>query len=232
MEQIEVGGFTVDVVRKDIKNLHLGVYPPSGRVRIAVPLGVDDERVRLFAISRLGWIKRVQRGFEGQARVGAREYVTGESHYFAGRRYRLNVVEQDGPPEVVLRHQHLDLLVRPAMDADSRRRVMDAWYRAALKKKVQTMLPRWMEKLGVPDIQFGIRQMKTKWGSCNIGARRIWLNLELAKRADEVIEMVVVHELMHFFERHHNERFFALMSRHLPEWRRIKAELKDTPLPD
>ena len=206
--QIHVGGLTVDVVRKAIKNLHLGVYPPDGRVRVAVPLAVSDEAVRLAVIGKLGWIKRQRRGFAGQARQSEREMVSGESHYFLGRRVRLRVKEHDGPARVVARNTpFLDLYVRPGTGAEKREQVLQSWYRAQLKTLIPPLLEKWQPILGVQVADWGIKKMKTRWGSCNVDARRIWFNLELAKKPVRCLEYIAVHELVHLLERHHNDRF-------------------------
>jgi predicted metal-dependent hydrolase len=231
MHQITVNGLVVDVVRKKIKNLHLAVYPPRGRVRIAVPLKVDDEAVRLAVISKLGWIKRQQADFERQERQSAREVVSGESHYFQGNRYRLNVITHDGPQHVHLRNKTtMDLFVRTGSDASQRERVLLAWYRKQIKDTLPAIIAKWEPLMGVSVADWGVKQMKTKWGTCNPLAGRIWLNLELAKKPAQCLEYVVVHEMVHLLERHHNERFSTLMDQFLPHWRIIRAELNRAPL--
>jgi predicted metal-dependent hydrolase len=231
MHQITVRGITVDVVRKKIKHLHLAVYPPHGRVRIAVPLRVDDEAVRLAVISKLGWVKRQQASFEGQARQSAREYVTGESHYFQGNRYRLNVIEHDGPAHAYLRNKTtLDLFVRSGSDMAQRERVLLTWYRRELKVMIPPFVAKWEAIMGVQVAEWGVKQMKTKWGACNTQAGRIWLNLELIKKPPHCLEYVVVHEMVHLLERHHNERFTAYMDQYLPQWKLLRDELNKAPL--
>ncbi len=181
--QIIVNDLVVDVVRKDIKNLHLAVYPPSGRVRVAAPLRVNDEAVRLFTISRLAWIKRQQARFENQERQSAREYVSGESHYYQGNRYLLNVIYSKGPPAVIIRNNKtMELIVRPDSDTSQRERVLTTWYRQRLKEEIAPMIARWEPIIGVHVAQWGVKQMKTRWGTCNIEAARIWLNLSSSKK--------------------------------------------------
>lgn len=228
--KIKVGGLLVDVVRKDIKNLHLAVYPPAGRVRVATPLRVSDEAVRLAVISRLAWIKRQQAKFEGQERQSAREYVTGESHYFQGRRYRLNVVYGNAPAHVLIRNNRtLDLFVRKGSDTSLRERVFLAWYRQRLKEVIPPLIERWEGIIGVRVAEWHIKQMKTKWGTCTIKARRIWLNLELAKKPVQCLEYIIAHEMVHLLERHHNDRFRALMDQFMPKWGVYRAELNRLP---
>ena len=221
----------VEVVRKDIKNLHLGVYPPNGRVRAAVPLRLDDEAVRLAIISRLGWIRRQQERFEQQVRQSQREMVTGESHYFQGRRYRLDVIEQNGPAGVRLRNRTtMELRVRPGADRDKREVVLHRWYRQWLREQIPQLIATWEPVVGVIVADWGIKKMKTRWGTCNIEARRIWLNLELAKKPVSCLEYILVHEMIHFIERHHDERFRESMDTLMPQWRLHRDELNRAPL--
>lgn len=228
---ITVSGIAVDVVRKDIKNLHLGVYPPNGRVRVAAPLVVNDEAVRLAVIDKLGWIRRQRAKFAHQPRQSPREMVNGESHYFFGQRYRLRVHEQDGPPRVAVRGiASLDLFVRPGSSPDQREAIVLRWHREHLKVLIPPLLDKWQPIVGVQVADWGVKKMKTKWGSCNPAARRVWFNLELAKKPAQCLEYIVVHELVHLLERHHNERFMDLMETHLPQWRQYRQMLNTTPL--
>lgn len=221
----------MEIVRKDIKNLHLGVYPPHGRVRVAAPLVVSDEAVRLAVIDKLAWIKRQKNRFAEQSRQSQREMVNGESHYFQGRRYRLRVHIQEGPARVALRGiTSLDLFVRPGASAEQREAVLLRWYREQLKVLIPPLLEKWQSVLGVEVAHWGIRKMKTKWGSCNVEARRIWLNLELAKKSTQCLEYIVVHEMTHLLERRHNERFMALIDQAMPNWRGLREELNFAPL--
>lgn len=229
--RITVGGIAIQVVRKDIKNLHLGVYPPHGRVRVAVPLVVSIDAVRLAVIEKLEWIKRQKARFAEQPRQSQREMVNGESHYFMGRRYRLRVHEQDDPARVVLRGiASLDLFVRPGTDGEQREAVLLRWHRDQLKMLIPPLLEKWQPVLGVQVADWGIKRMKTKWGSCNVDARRVWFNLELAKKPPQCLEYIVVHELVHLLERHHNVRFTVLLDRHMPTWRSAREELNRAPL--
>lgn len=228
---IEVGGIPVEIVRKDIRNLHLGVYPPNGRVRVAVPLRLDDEAVRLAIVSRLGWIRRQQAGFEQQERQSPREMVTGESHYYLGRRYRLNVLEQDASPRVLLPNTTtLELRVRRGSDPVKRESVLYQWYRDQLKELIPPLLEKWECKMGATATEVRIKRMKTHWGTCNADARRIWLNIELIKKPHECLEYILVHELVHLVERHHNDRFREHMDRLLPQWRLWREKLNCAPL--
>lgn len=228
---IEVSGIDVEIRRKAIRNLHVGVYPPDGRVRVAAPVHLDDEAVRLAIVSRLGWIRRQRQGFARQIRQSAREMVTGESHYFWGRRYRLDVVERPGNPRVRAVDKHtLELQVRPGSDRAVRQQVLDRCYRREIKARIPDLLALWEPVVGVTVADCRIKRMKTRWGSCNIGAGRVWLNLELAKKPPRCLEYILVHEMVHLLERHHTERFRALMDQCMPDWRLRKDELNATPL--
>lgn len=221
----------MQVVRKAIKNLHLGVYPPNGRVRVAAPLQVSDSAVRRAVIGKLGWIKRQRARFDAQARESAREMVSGESHYFLGRRYRLRVIYGDAAAVVMLRgNTRMELHVRPGTAGKQREQVLNRWYRGQLRGLVPRLLDKWQRALGVTAAVWGIKKMKTKWGACNPSARRIWLNLELAKKPVQCLEYIIVHELVHLQERKHNDRFLTLMDKHLPQWRRCREELNAAPL--
>ena len=219
------------MVRKAIKNLHLGVYPPHGRVRVAAPLAVTDEAVRLAVIGKLGWIRRQRARFEDQPRQSKREMVSGESHYFLGQRYRLNVVVQNGRGRVAIRNKRtIDLFVRESSDTAQRERVLLAWYRQHLKALIPPLIAQWEAPLGVKVAKWGVKQMKTKWGACNVEARRIWLNLQLAKKPVQCLEYIILHEMVHLLERHHNDRFTKLVDSFMPQWRLQRAELNRAPL--
>ena len=227
--RIEIRGIPVEIVRKDIKNLHLAVYPPEGRVRVAAPLRLDDDAVRMAVISRLVWIRRKQAEFEGQDRQSRREFVSGESHYFEGRRYRLDVVVTTGSTGVRLRgNAWMEMRVRPDTDRDAREAMLYRWYRARLRERIPEMVARWEPKIGVTVAEWRIRRMKTRWGTCNPEAGRIWLNSELAKKPVSCLEYVVVHEMVHLIERGHSDRFRSLLDRFMPGWRGRLEELNRT----
>ncbi|WP_028775510.1 M48 family metallopeptidase [Shimazuella kribbensis] len=233
MQRITVGNLELDVVKKDIKNLHLGVYPPNGRVRVAAPLSMDDEAIRLFIISKLTWIKKQQAKFASQDRQSEREYVSGESHYVSGTRYLLNVIYGKTKPGVVIRNKtYIDLYVRESSTQEQRAKVMMEWYRQRLKLQIPKLIAKWEKKIGVKVAAWGVKQMKTKWGSCNILEKRIWLNLELAKKPIHCLEYVIVHELVHLLERLHNDRFVAYMDKFMPQWSIYKDELNNFVLDD
>jgi predicted metal-dependent hydrolase len=229
--QITVSGIRVQIERKDIKNLHLGVYPPNGRVRVAVPLVVSDDAVRLAVVGKLGWIRRQQAQFAKQPRQSAREMVNGESHYFLGRRYRLRVHEQPRKQGVAVRGlSTLELFVNAGRGTAQREAVLLRWYRQQLAELIAPVLAQWEQALGVQVSAWGIKRMKTKWGSCNPVSKRVWFNLELAKKPVQCLEYIVAHELAHLLERNHTDQFRALLDRHMPEWKQHRNQLSEQPL--
>ena len=209
----------------------VGVYPPNGRVRVAVPLRLDDDAVRLALISRLGWIRRQQAGFENQDRQSQREFVTGESHYFNDRRYRLDVIEHHGVPAVRLRNNTtMELRIGPDADREAREATVHRWYRRRLRDQLPALLARWEPEVGVTVSDVRIKKTKTRWGSCNADAGRIWMNLKLARKPASCLAYILVHEMVHFLERDHNDRFRELMDRAMPQWRLHRDELNRAPL--
>jgi predicted metal-dependent hydrolase len=228
---ITVSGIQVQVVRKAIKNLHLGVYPPNGRVRVAAPLAVSDQSVRLAVIGKIGWIRRKQARFEAQPRQSKREMVSGESHYVWGRRYRLDVTYCIGTPLVCLRNNRtMDMHARPGATRENREATLHRWYRQLLRDEIPKLIAKWQPLIQANVGHWGIKKMKTRWGSCNKTSRRIWLNLELAKKSPSCLEYVLVHEMVHLLERHHNDRFREYMDRLIPLWRSYREELNRAPL--
>jgi len=229
-ETIDLGDIKVEVVKKDIKNIHLSVYPPAGRVRISAPSRMSLDTIRVFVISKLGWIKQQQQKFQSQARETPREYLDRESHYVWGKRYLLRVIESDTAPAVELKHSRMFLHVRPGTDAVKKQIIMEAWYRAQLKQALPPLIAKWEPLMGVQVARFFVQRMKTRWGSCNPGARRIRLNTDLAKKPRECLEYVVVHEMVHLLEPTHNARFVALMDQFMPKWQFYRDVLNRLPV--
>jgi len=230
VQQLKLGDIVVDVVLKDIKNVHLSVYPPTGRVRISAPQRMSVDTIRVFAISKLDWIKRQQTKLREQAREAAREYVERESHYVWGKRYLLTVSEGDAPSSIELQHSRMVLQVRPGADARKRQALVEEWYRGQIKAAVPPLLVKWQPLVGARVERFFVQRMKTRWGSCNPTARTIRLNTELAKKPAECLEYIVVHELVHLLEPTHNGRFVALMDRFMPKWQFHRQELNRLPV--
>jgi predicted metal-dependent hydrolase len=230
MAMIEIGSIAMQVNRKAVKHLHICVLPPDGRVRISAPETMTETAVRMALISRIPWIKKQQADFARQPRQSEREMVSGECHYLWGRRYRLNVIERAGKHEIKLGRGRLHLYVSGATVTENKARVLSAFYRDVLKARIDELLSVWQERIGVSAADWGVKKMKTKWGSCNTQAKRIWLNLELAKKPPECLEYIVVHELIHLLERKHNVRFERYISTFLPDWKERRDLLNRMPL--
>lgn len=230
MQIIELGTISAEVEFKDIKNVHLSVYPPNGRVRIAAPLRMELETIRMFTISKLSWIKAQQAQFMQQERETKRDYINHESHYFFGKRYLMKIVYIEAKPTVYIKHNKLIIQVRPGTTAEQRELLLQEWYRGELKERTAKLIQKWEQVLNLKVAQFGIKKMKTKWGTCKTEDRRIWLNLELAKKPIQCLEYIVVHEMLHLLERTHNDRFVKLLTDALPNWRQLRDELNNLPV--
>ena len=228
--KIDLGGILVDVVKKDIKNVHLSVYPPTGKVRISAPLRMKLDTIRVFAISKLGGIRQQQRKVQEQEREPLREYLDRESHYVWGKRYLLKVIEKDAAPEVELKHSQLVLQVRPATGEEKRQAILDEWYRTQLKAAVPPLIAKWEPLVRVKVERFFVQRMKTKWGSCSPASAGIRLNTDLARKPRECLEYIVVHEMVHLLEPTHNTRFTALMDLYMPIWRFHRELLNRLPV--
>jgi predicted metal-dependent hydrolase len=227
---IQLGQVNVDVVRKDIKNVHLSVYPPNGRVRIAAPLRMSLDTIRLFAIAKLGWIKQQQLRISEQARETPREYLDRESHYLWGKRYLLKVVGKAAAPRVDVSAQTIRLHVQLGTSTEGKQAILDRWYREQVKAEARHLIQRWEPLLGVAVQRVFVQRMRTKWGSCNPRLQNIRLNTDLAKKPRECIGYIVVHEMTHLLEPTHSARFVALMDQFMPQWRGYRAELNRLPL--
>ncbi|ART83858.1 metal-dependent hydrolase [Oceanisphaera profunda] len=231
MPNLQIGSLEMQLNRKPIKNLHISVLPPDGRIRVSAPEKMTDTAIRMAVISRIPWIKKQQQSFAAQPRQSQREMCTGESHYLWGQRYRLQVFERVGRHQLVRRgNNKLQLYVNPNTSRDNKARVLDDFYRREIKLKIADLVAHWQLVLGVEVTAWNVRKMKTKWGSCNPNSRRILLNLELVKKPPECLEYIVVHELAHLLERHHNARFRKYMDSYLHDWQERKALLNSGPL--
>ena len=227
---LTVDGIDVDVVYKEIKNLHIGVYPPMGRVRVAAPERLGDDQVRLAVVRRLPWIRRQREQLQAAQRQTIREMVTGESHYVWGSRFRLNVIEQPGRAHIEIDGNCLLLYVPEGPAAGSKRELLDRWYRDQLRQAIPAVIEKWERKIRVTVPKWSIRRMKTKWGSCNRESGHIWFNVELAKKHPDSMEYLAVHEITHLLERGHGERFIKMMDKNLPDWRARRDQLNQAPL--
>jgi len=227
---IDLGGISVEVIKKNIKNVHLSVYPPAGKVRISAPLRMNLDNVRVFAISKLGWIREQQKKVQEQEREPLREYLDRESHYVWGKRYLLKVIEKDAAPEVELTHSQLVLQVRPGTGEDKKQAILEEWYRTQLKAAIPPLIAKWEPLMRVRVGRFFVQRMKTKWGSCSRASAGIRLNTDLARKPRECLEYIVVHEMTHLLEPSHNSRFIALMDLFMPTWRFHREVLNRLPL--
>lgn len=228
--KIDLGGIVLDVIKKNIKHIHLSVYPPSGKVRISAPLRMDLDTLRVFAISKLGWIKQQQQKLRAQERETPREYLDRESHYVWGRRYLLTVTEKEAAQGVTLSASKLQLQVRPDATEAKKQAVLEQWYREQLKEAASPLIAKWEPLMGVKVSRLFVQRMKTKWGSCTPSCRSIRLNTELAKKPPECLEYIVVHELLHLLEPTHNHRFVALMDQFMPKWQHFRDMLNKLPV--
>jgi predicted metal-dependent hydrolase len=230
VKQFLLDDITINVEQKNIKNINLSVSPPDGRAHITAPHRLDLDAIRVYAVSKLKWIKKQQAIVSDRSSNPLPEFINRESHYYNGKPYRLEVIEIEATPRVEMQNDSLVLYVRPGSTIEKRRKIMDAWYRAQLKNALPELIVKWENMMNVRVRQFGIKKMKTRWGSCNQGAQRIWLSLELAQKTPECLEYVVVHEMAHFLERKHNAVFYNNMDKYLPRWRFVKKELNGLPV--
>ncbi len=223
---LQVGGIEAVVLYKSVKNLHLNVLPPVGKVRVTAPQYMNDDAIRTFLATRISWIKKMQAKFKEQERQTPREYISGETHYYFGKKYRIEVIEEHKTPNIMIKSKSKLLLsIKPKTDIIKREKIMQGWYREELRQFLDKVIFKWENNLGVKTNAWGIRRMKTLWGTCNHQKKNIWLNLELAKKPESCIEYVVVHELLHLIEEKHNNRFVNLLNKYLPKWESEKEEL-------
>ena len=229
-ETIRLGDIAIAVTRKDIKHVHLSVHPPDGRVTLAAPSGTRLEVARAYAISKLVWIRAQKKKLTEQARETPRQFIERETHYLWGRRHLMTVVHRQVKPFVVLAHKRIILTVRPGSDAEKRAEVVHRWHKALLHEVVPPLIKKWERKLKVKVAGYFLQRMKTKWGSCNHGARHIRLNTELVKKPKDLLEYVIAHEITHLLEPVHSDRFIAILGEHYPSWREARSELNELPL--
>lgn len=229
MKRLQLEDIVIEVEQKNIKNIHLRVYSPSGNVKISAPRRMDLMTIRVFALSKLDWIRKQQAKIKAQDREVPREYISGESHYYNGEQYLLALIEVDAPPRIEVKPGTMVMYVRPGTSEETRQTIMEDWYRTRLKATLPDLIAKWEKTLNVKVNAFGVKKMKTRWGSCNPTAKRIWLNLELARRSPACLEYVVVHELVHLLERKHNDIFKAYLDQYLPQWHLFKEELNRLP---
>ena len=229
MTIVKVGDLAVEVTKKDIKNIHLGVYPPIGRVRLSAPLASDNEKIRLFIVSKIPWIRKNQRKFINKERQSQREYINRESHYFEGKRYLLNLdIDPDNKNKVELKKTSIQLKIKEQYDSQKRKQILESWLREKLRGRLIPVIIKWEKQLGVSAREWKIKKMKTKWGSCNQDAQRVWFNLELAKVDDYCLDYVVMHELAHLKVRNHGKHFIHILNKNMSDWEQRRSVLNDT----
>lgn len=227
---LRVHDIEVEVVRKRVRNVNLTVYPPDGRVRVSAPHHCSDDTIRTVLIARLSWIRKKQELLRARPLQSSPRTVTGDTHMVFGEKYRLAVIESSCRPQVVATAENVLLLqVRPGSSGEKRAVILNQWYREQLQSRIPSLMEKWQPVIGVEVSEWRIKKMKTRWGTCNIEKKRIWLNLELAKMSVACLEYVLVHELVHLLERYHNARFHGFMDRFLPHWRTIRAQMKGHP---
>lgn len=224
------GWFPVEIVRKSIKNLHVGVYPRDGRIRVAAPESVSQDAVRVAILTRLPWIKRQKISFEGQAREARRQFVSGETHFVFGRPHRLQVVKGSIRHRLEIEPDRLFMHAPEDSTAQKRANYTQSWQRRNLREKAAPRMEEWATSLNLPVPTWGIRRMKTKWGSCSPDSSQVWLNLELFKKPLVCLDYVVLHEMAHFVSPKHDEKFVGVLDKFMPTWRRIRADLNALPL--
>lgn len=230
MQTLHIGPLAIDVTMKAVKNVHLSVHPPEGRVTLVAPLNTRLDVARAYAISKLGWIREQQRRLGAQARETPRRHVTRETHYVWGRRYLLVVKEREAKPSVVLDHKRITLTVRPKTPPEKRAEIMHSWHKSLLHGAVPELIQYWEARMGVKVNSYFLQRMKTRWGSCNARSGNIRLNTELVKKPRDLLGYVVLHEMAHLIEPNHSEAFVALLQTHYPAWREARAELNALPL--
>lgn len=228
--QILVANIPVEVVKKNIKNLHLSVLPPDGKVRVSAPETLSDDAIAMFVRTKIGWIRKQQEKFELQPRQSERQYVSGETLYVWGKQYFLRVEYSYKGNSLVLSGDNVILTVRKESTAKQRETFVNEWYRTLLKAEVEKYLPKWEKITGLQSSSWQSKYMTTKWGTCNTSTGKIWLNLQLAKKPIECLEYVILHELIHLKVRNHGPEFVAEMSRYMQNWREIRNQLNESKL--
>jgi predicted metal-dependent hydrolase len=228
MTKIIIDDIEIEITKKNIKNIYLSVNPPNGEVRISAPKKMTEDAIRLFAVSKISWIEKQKEKFDNQEKIMEKEYITGESHYYFGESYLLNVIYQSSnKTKVEIRNKkYIDLYVKEGSSKEKREYIMKEWYRKELKSIIPSMINKWEKIMELKVKEWGVKQMKTRWGTCNPNARRIWLNLELAKTPPHCLEYIIVHEMAHLIEKGHGDKFKAIMDKYYPNWRNVRKELK------
>jgi len=226
--EITLENVSIKITRKKVKNINLRVYPAQREVCISAPRHLQLNTIRSFAESKIDWIQTKLSNYKAPIHPEKPKFITGEVHLYKAREWELCMSIKNAPPKIRLHEEQgiLEMNVRPGSGSAKRTKVLKEWYRARLKEQIPELIEKWAGPMNVSVKEFGVKQMKTRWGSCNIRAGRIWLNLELAKRSPACLQYVVVHEMVHLLERLHNDRFYGFMDRFLPEWQNTEKELQ------
>lgn len=228
--EVYIAGIPVEIVKKNIKNLHLAVLPPDGKVRISAPASLSDETIILFAKTKVSWIRKQQAKFAQQPRQTERQYVSGETLYVWGKQYFLQVDYSYKGNSLVLSGDKAILTVRKESTAKQREAFVHEWYRGLLKEQIEKYLPVWENRTNLRCSSWQTKYMTTRWGTCNTKTGKIWINLQLAKKPLGCLEYVILHELTHLKIRNHGKDFVAFMDKYMPYWREIRKQLNNSTL--
>lgn len=228
--QITISNIVVEIQKKNIKNLHLSVLPPDGKVRVSAPTHMSNESIALFVRTKIDWIRKQQEKFEKQERQIKREFVSGETLYLWGKQYFLKVEYSYKGNSLVLNGSNAVLTVRKESTAEQRESFVNEWYREHLKCQISKLLPKWEEKTGLCCSSWQTKYMVTKWGTCNTNSKKLWFNLQLAKKPIECLEYVILHELVHLKVKNHSAEFIAILDSYMPYWRETRKLLNDSKL--
>jgi predicted metal-dependent hydrolase len=223
---LQLENIEIQITQKRIRNIHLKISPPNGAVTVSAPLSISQEKIKIFIISKLDWIKKVQLKIRSQKRAPEPKYISGEDHYFFDKKFSLEVLEQKGRARVMIDEDKIILFIKKDFTLKEKKKLFEDFYRNNLKKIIPNYIKKWEEKMNLKVAEFGIKKMKTRWGTCNIKDRRIWINLELAKKPIACLEYIVVHEMVHLLEKNHTKKFFSYMDKFLPNWQNCKIILR------
>jgi predicted metal-dependent hydrolase len=225
--ETEILGIPLTIEKKKIKNIYLKVLPPNGKVVVSAPKRLSQRAIEEFVITKRDWIREKRKKYENSPMQEELQYKTGEQISFLGKKYYLEVMERSGSKKIVLTEDKIQMYIKEGCTKEQREQCLNEWYRKQLKLRIPELIEKWEPVMKVQVKEWNVKNMKTRWGTCNIAAQRIWLNLQLAKSKPECLEYVVVHEMAHLLERNHNERFYGYMDLFLPEWRKIRKELNE-----
>lgn len=227
-KKIEIQGIPVEVEKKQIKNIYLRIKAPRGDVYISVPHQVDDKAVEKFITERMEWICKHREAYLKKPQQKELQYIAGEILYIWGEAVTLDAITiSHGISKAIDTGDRLTLYIQKNSTVEQRKKIVNNWYREHLKIVIPELIRKWEPVIGVHVEDWNIKDMKTRWGTCNVVNKKIWISLQLAKKSPEHVEYVVVHELVHLLEASHNERFKNLMSHFLPEWAKRKKELNE-----